>query len=336
MVQNVRTGVWVFAEQRKGKLQEITLEILGGALHLARKLGSPTSAVLMGNHVRDLAEELVTYGANRVYLAEHPLLDLYQSDVYASILADLVVEHKPEILLLGATSIGSDLAPSVAAKVQTGLSAHVVGLDIDEEARLWQMVPGFGRSAMAVIICPDRRPQMATVRRGVLRKPQRKVRGEGEIIRVDVDIDFKDLRTRTLDILEEEALEAPIEEAEVVIAGGWGMREAGGFEMLQELARILGGSVGGTRPAVDEGWIEEERMIGQSGRTVRPRLYIGVGISGQMHHIVGILNSEVIVAINRDPEAPIFEVADLGVVKDLGEILPFLITELKRFKHEQA
>ncbi|NIM45813.1 MAG: electron transfer flavoprotein subunit alpha [Nitrososphaeria archaeon] len=336
MVQNVRTGVWVFAEQRKGKLQEITLEILGGALHLARKLGSPTSAILIGNHVRALAEELVTYGANRVYLAEHPLLDLYQSDVYASILADLVVEHKPEILLLGATSIGSDLAPSVAAKVQTGLSAHVVGLDIDEEARLWQMVPGFGRNTMAIIICPDRRPQMATVRRGVLRKPQRKVRGEGEIIRVDVDIDFKDLRTRTLDILEEKALEAPIEEAEVVIAGGWGMRETGGFEMLQELARILGGSVGGTRPAVDEGWIEEERMIGQSGRTVRPRLYIGVGISGQMHHIVGILNSEVIVVINRDPEAPIFEVADLGVVKDLEEILPFLIKELKRFKHEQA
>ncbi|MFQ5711224.1 MAG: electron transfer flavoprotein subunit alpha/FixB family protein [Candidatus Geothermarchaeales archaeon] len=323
-------GVWIFAEQRRRRLLEITLEVLGGAMELAERLNTETSAILMGLNVGSLAEELLAYGVDKVFLLDHPLLEMYQSDAYAKLLAELVDQHRPEILLMGATSTGEDLAPRVAAKVQTGLSAHIVGLEIDEEKRLRQIVPGFGGNAMVAVVCPFKRPQMATIRAGVLKKPPRKQGERGEILKVDVDLSEKDLRARTLEI-KEETPERPIEEAETVIAGGWGMRAAGGFKMLEDLAAVLGGSIGGTRPAVDEGWIGEDRMIGQSGKTVRPELYIGVGISGQMHHTVGILDSGVIVAVNIDPDAPIFKVADIGVVGDLRRVVPHLIDELRRF-----
>jgi len=323
-------GVWIFAEQRKGKLLEVSLELLGGGKELSNKLGVDLSAILLGHNVSKLAKELIAYGADKAHLVSHPLLELYQSDAYAKVVTDLVNQHKPEILLLGATAIGMDLAPKVAVKLKTGLSAHVVKLEIDEKRRLRQIVPGFGGKVMAVVVCPTCRPQMTTVRPGVFRKPARDESRKGNIVKVDVDITEDDLRARTIQMVEEKPKEKPLEGAEIIVAGGWGMRAVGGFKPVRELAELLGASVGGTRPAVDEDWIVEEQMIGQSGKTVRPKLYIGLGISGEMHHTVGILGSEVIVAVNNDESAPIFQVADLGIVGDVREVLPQLLKEFER------
>jgi len=323
-------GVWIFAEQRKGKLLDVSLELLGGGRELANKLGVDLSAILFGHDVSKLAKELIAYGADNIYLINHPLLEFYQSDAYAKVMTDLVNQHKPEILLVGATAIGMDLAPRVAVKLETGLSAHVVKLEIDEKRQLRQIMPGFGGKVMAVVVCPNRRPQMTTVRPGVFRKPARDESRRGDIVKVEVDITEDDLRARTIQLVEEKPKEKPLEGAEIVVAGGWGMRAVGGFKPVRELAELLGASVGGTRPALDEGWITEEQMIGQSGKTVRPKLYIGLGISGEMHHTVGILDSEVIVAVNNDENAPIFQVADVGIVGDLRDVLPHLLKEFER------
>jgi len=323
-------GVWIFAEQRKGKLLDVSLELLGGGRELANKLGVDLSAILFGHDVSKLAKELIAYGADNIYLINHPLLEFYQSDAYAKVMTDLVNQHKPEILLVGATAIGMDLAPRVAVKLETGLSAHVVKLEIDEKRQLRQIMPGFGGKVMAVVVCPNRRPQMTTVRPGVFRKPARDESRRGDIVKVEVDITEDDLRARTIQLVEEKPKEKPLEGAEIVVAGGWGMRAVGGFKPVRELAELLGASVGGTRPALDEGWIVEEQMIGQSGKTVRPKLYIGLGISGEMHHTVGILDSEVIVAVNNDENAPIFQVADVGIVGDLRDVLPHLLKEFER------
>jgi len=323
-------GVWIFAEQRKGKLLDVSLELLGGGRELANKLGVDLSAILFGHDVSKLAKELIAYGADNIYLISHPLLEFYQSDAYAKVMTDLVNQHKPEILLVGATAIGMDLAPRVAVKLETGLSAHVVKLEIDEKRQLRQIMPGFGGKVMAVVVCPNRRPQMTTVRPGVFRKPARDESRRGDIVKVEVDITEDDLRARTIRMVEEKPREKPLEGAEIVVAGGWGMRAVGGFKPVRELAELLGASVGGTRPALDEGWIVEEQMIGQSGKTVRPKLYIGLGISGEMHHTVGILDSEVIVAVNNDENAPIFQVADVGIVGDLRDVLPHLLKEFER------
>jgi len=323
-------GIWVFAEQRKSKLMEVSLECLGGGKQLAEKLDIDLSAVLIGYNVEELGRELIAYGADNVYMIDHPLLGIYQSDAYAKVTADLIHEHKPEIFLLGATSIGMDLAPTVAAMLNTGLSAHVTGLEVDEKRQLRQIVPGFGGKVMAVVVCPNHRPQMATVRLGVFKKPMRDESRRGNIVKVEVDITEDDLRDKTIRMVEEKPKEKPLEGAEIVVAGGWGMRAVGGFKPVRELAELLGASVGGTRPALDEGWIVEEQMIGQSGKTVRPKLYIGLGISGEMHHTVGILDSEVIVAVNNDENAPIFQVADVGIVGDLREVLPRLLKEFEK------
>jgi len=323
-------GVWAFAEQRKGKLLNVSLELLGGGMEIANKLGVDLTAILIGHNVRKLAKELIAYGADNIHMVSHPLLEFYQSDAYAKVVTDLVNQHNPEILFVGATAVGMDLAPRIAVKLKTGLSAHVVKLEIDEKRHLRQIVPGFGGKVMAVVVCPTHRPQMTTVRPGVFRKPVRDESRRGNIVKVDVDITEDDLRARTIQVVEEKPKEKPLEGAEVVVAGGWGMRAVGGFQPIRELAALLGASVGGTRPSMDEGWISEEQMIGQSGKTIRPKLYIGLGISGEMHHTVGILDSEVIVAVNKDENAPIFQVADLGIVGDLREVLPHLLEEFKR------
>ena len=328
-------GVWVFVEQRKGKLMEVSLECLGGGKQLAEKLDTDLSAVLVGHNIEESARELVTYGVDNVYVVDHPLLGMYQSDAYAKVVSDLICEHKPEILLLGATSIGMDLAPTVAAMINTGLSAHVTWLEVDEKRQLRQIVPGFGGKVMAVVVCPNRRPQMATVRPGVFKKSMRNESRMGNIVKVDVDISEDDLRARTIEMIEEKPNEKPLEGAEIVVAGGWGMRAVGGFKPVRDLAELLGASIGGTRPAVDEGWIVEEQMVGQSGKTIRPKLYIGLGISGEMHHTVGILDSEVIVAVNKDENAPIFQVVDVGIVGDLREILPCLVKEIKKLMEKE-
>jgi electron transfer flavoprotein alpha subunit len=325
-------GVWVFAEQREGTLLEVGFECLNGGKQIAANLGVDLSAIVIGHKIEGLARELIAYGADNVYIIDHPLLEMYQSDAYAKVIANLIHEYKPEIFLLGASSNGMDLAPTVAAMVNTGLSAHITAVEVDEKLQLRQVVPSFGGKVMAVIVCPNHRPQMATIRPGVFSKPKMDDSRNGNLIKVDVNITESDLKAKTIQIVEEKPKEKPLEGAEIVVAVGWGMKAVKGFKSIRKLAALLGASIGGTRPAVDEGWIHEEQMIGQSGKTIRPKLYIGLGISGEMHHTVGILDSEVIVAVNNDENAPIFKMADIGIVGDIRDVLPHLLKELENYK----
>jgi len=331
----VRLELWVYAEQRRGKLVSASLELLGLARGIADKARWALSSVLLGHNVEVLCKELIAHGADRVYLVEHPLLELYQCEPYSRILAKLASEAKPEAILFPHTAVGSDLAPRVAAKLRTGLSAHVVNIELDERRLLRQIVPGFGGSIMAVVLCPERRPQMATIMPGVARKPKPDWSRRGEVIRVEEEVSEEELRARTLELVEEPPEEKPLEEADIVVAGGWGLRSREGFRIVEELAEALSAAVGGTRPALDEGWIKPHQMIGHSGKTIRPKLYIAIGISGEMHHTVGILDSGVIVAVNNDPSAPIFEVCDYGVVGDAFEVIPRLTSMLRELRGAQ-
>jgi len=323
--------VWVIAEQRLGELMSVSFELLGKGAELARQLKVRLAAVLLGDKVRPLTRELVCYGADRVYLGQDPRLRLYQSELYADLIAKLVNTHKPEIVLIGATSIGRDLAARVAAKLRTGLTAHCVERHVShgdsEKPCLVQVVAGWGGNLMVNISCPLRRPQIATVRPGVMTRRDWEER-EGEIVDVALDVQ-QELRAETLEMVQEETTGVALEEAEVVVAGGWGLLSAGGFEPVEELAKALGGAVAGTRPAVDSGWVPEERMIGQSGRTVSPKLFISVGASGAPQFTTGFLGAKVVLAIDQNPSAPIFDMADIGLVGDLCDILPCLVTELK-------
>lgn len=323
-------GVWVFAEQRKRKLQDVGLELLGQGAKLAHKLDTELGAIVIGYRVRALAQELTDWGADKVYLADSPALEVYRSEPYMRVLERAVVEHKPEILLFGATAIGTDLAPRLAARLGTGLTADCIELDIDEEGRLVQTVPAFGGSLMAKVICPNHRPQMATVRPGVMEKPQRETRPA-----VVEDLATKDaeqgvaVRVVETVVMPQEAGVA-LEKAEVVIGGGAGVGSPQNWELVVRLAHALGGAVGATRPAADEGWASEEQMVGQSGKVIRPQLYIAIGISGAIQHMVGVQESKIIVAINNDPTAPIFKEADIGLVADFREIVPGLIEEIEK------
>jgi electron transfer flavoprotein alpha subunit len=327
-------GVWVVAEQRRKRLMDVSAELLGGARQLSNKLETELAAVLLGYQIEDLAKELILHGADKVYLVDAPQLELYQSDIYPKILTDLVRQRRPEILLLGATAIGRDLAARAAANLRTGLTADCVNLSINSERLLVQTIPGFGGNVMVNRLCPNHRPQMATVRPGVMERCPRNESRTGEILKVEVHVEESDIKSRTVQMIEEETQEAPLERADIIVAGGSGVRSIENFQLLQELAQVLGGATGGTRPAVDKGWIPDERMIGQSGKTVHPRLYIGAGISGAMQHMVGIRDSKIIVAINNDAQAPIFGVADFGIVGDLCEILPCLIADFKEGLHK--
>jgi len=319
--------VWIFAEHHSGSLLEVTFEILGKGREIADKLKGSLSAILMGRDLEEMTQELIDFGVDCVYLLEglHP--NLYPGQEMVGILCDLIKKCSPDILLMGATSIGAELAPKVAAKLNTGLSAHCIDLDVDEKGHLLQIVPAFGGGVLATITCPDQKPQMATVKSGVLRAGSRGTRN-GRTVQEKI-LGNGESGIKILETFKEEIAEIPLEKAEVVIAGGWG---AGGKEQwlqLEELATLLKGAVGATRPPVDEGWAREFQMIGQSGKTVRPKLYIGFGISGVMHHMVGIQDSDFIIAVNSDPEAEIFRMCDFGVEGDLKEILPFLIQKIK-------
>ena len=322
-------ALWVFAEQRQGRLQPVSLEILGRGRELADRHGLPLEAILAGHGVEALAGELFAVGADTVYLADHPLLASYSVDAYAAVLVQLAQEHRPDILLLGHTAIGRDLAPVVAAHLSTGLSAHVTGLELDDRGLLRQIVPAWGGRGMCAILCPQARPQMATVRPGVLPRPARKPGRAGRLVRVAVQLSPEAIRTRPLEFVPQETTTQPLTEAEIVVAGGAGLGDREGWRLLERLAQVLGAAVGGTRPPLDQGWIAEGQMIGQSGVTVRPRLYIGVGISGEMQHTVGIRDAGVVVAINCDPRARIFQEADFGIVGDARQVLPLLIAALE-------
>ena len=334
MKSNCRESVWIFAEQRHAKLMGSSLEILGGGRKIADKLNTMLAAVLFGYGVENLAKELIAYGADKIYVADNSLLSVYQSEAYSTILADLIRQSNPEILLLSATAIGRDLAPTVAAKVRTGLTADCVELDVNEQRQLLQIVPAFGGNVMATIICPKHKPQMATVRPGVMKSLDRDESRHGEVTKVSTSIRKEDMQIRIVEVVTEKPRVLPIEGADVVVAGGWGVGSTENWKLIEELAEVLGGAVGASRPAVDEKWALEDQMIGVGGKTVRPKLYIGAGISGALQHTVGIQDSKVIVAINKDPNAPIFKGADFGIIGDLCEIIPCLVNEIKKL-HEK-
>jgi electron transfer flavoprotein alpha subunit len=321
--------IWVFIEQRQSVIHEVGLELLGKARELADPVGARVAALLLGAGVLPLADTLISFGADMVLVADHPALEPYRLLPYTQVLAEACRARQPDIMLFGATSLGVELAPRLAARLKTGLSAHCIDLQLDADGHLLQLVPGWGGGVLATIKTPEHRPQMATVRPGVMKKPQPAPRS-GQVIPLTPGEDLDLSGPRVLEVHREEPQELPLETAEVVVAGGFGVGGPEGWKRLEELAGLLGGAVGATRPPVDEGWASEEQMIGQSGKTVRPRLYIGVGISGMSHHVVGMDEAEFVVAINTDPQAAIFEVADLAIVGDQREIIPLLLKELRK------
>ena len=321
--------IWVFMEQRRGVLHDVSLELLGKARELAEAAGGKVAALLLGSGVAPLTAGIIAHGADRVLVAEDPGLEPYCLLPYTAVLAQACREYEPAILLFGATALGVELAPRLAARLNTGLSAHCIDLQLDADGLLLQMVPGWGGGVVATIKCPGHRPQMATVMPGVMKKAEPAQRS-GEVVNLVIPPDLDVSGPRVLEVHREAPQARPLEKAEVVVAGGFGIGGPEGWKLLEELAELLGGAVGATRPPVDEGWAQEEQMIGTSGKTVRPRLYIGAGISGMAHHVVGMDASETVVAINTNPQAPIFEVADLCLVGDFREIIPPLLAELRQ------
>lgn len=325
-------GVWVFAEQHKGGIASVALELLGEGRKLADKKNTRLSAVFLGHGVRDKAKELIAYGADIVYVADDPALKDFNDDSYAAVLTTLAKRHKPEIILAGATAIGRSFFPKVASALSTGLTADCTVLDIDgETGHLHQTRPAFGGNIMATIVTPNHRPQMATVRHKVMKPAPRNDSRTGDIIEVKFNQSGA-LRTRVIKTVEELCETVNICEADIIVAGGRGLGSAGNFQLLEDLAKLLGGAVAATRGAVDEGWIPYSHQVGQTGKTVCPKLYIACGISGAIQHVAGMQSSEVIIAINKDPDAPIFSVATYGIVGDVHEVLPIMIRKIREMR----
>ncbi|MEA1959668.1 MAG: FAD-binding protein, partial [Chloroflexota bacterium] len=324
------SGVWVFAEQRDGKLKSVSHELVSEGRKLADKLGVELSAVCIGHNV-DGADGLAAYGADKIYMIDDAALADHQEDYYTAALVDLIEKYKPEILLAGATAMGRSFIPRVASILYTGLTADCTGLDIDPDTRLLlQTRPTFGGNVMATIICQAKRPQMATVRPHVFKMAASDAGRRGETIRVAFDKEAVTARTRLLNFVEDLTEKVKIDDADIIVSGGRGLGDPKNFTMIEDLARVLNAAVGSSRPPIDDGWIPYSHQVGQTGKTVCPRLYIACGISGAVQHLAGMQTADVIVAINEDPTAPIFEVATYGLVGDLFEIVPMLTERLKR------
>lgn len=324
--------VWVFVEKKNNQIKGVSFELLGKAKQLSQKLKEKTGAVLLGDDVAPFCKELAVYGADKIYLAQHPSLGEYNTDIYSSIIAGLVSKYKPSIVLYPATKMGRDLAPRLAALLETGLTADCTGLDI-KDGQLLQSRPAFGGNIMADIICPGRRPQMATVRPNVIKKLSPENEKEPLVINIPVQPKFEGIRAvvkESLKTLQDE--EKSIEETNVIVSGGRGLGSKDNFKLLEELAKVTGGAVGASRAAVELGWRPKSCQVGQSGKTVSPDVYVAVGISGAIQHLVGMRESKIIVAVNKDPEAPIFNVADYGIVGDLHKVVPVLTEEFQRAK----
>ncbi|OGW84952.1 MAG: electron transfer flavoprotein subunit alpha [Omnitrophica bacterium RIFCSPLOWO2_01_FULL_45_10] len=322
--------VWVFCEQKKGKIQTIAFELLGEGKRLAKKLGVKLCAVILGDGLSSSAEELSSRGADKIYLIEAQQLKSYQDEPYTNILVELIKEYKPEVILCGATTIGRSLISRVAVRIDAGLTADCTGLDIDEEKRLLlQTRPAFGGNIMATIITPNHRPQMATVRHKVMKEADVDRSKRAEVIKKNYPDNFLKSRTKILDIVEEIEETINLAEADIIVSGGRGVGGGENFSIIKELAKALGGAVGASRSAVDAGWMPYSHQVGQTGKTVCPKLYIACGISGQIQHLIGMQSSKVIVAVNKDPDAPIFKVATYGIVGDLFEVVPALAKEFR-------
>ena len=329
--------IYVVVEQVDGVVQKVGIELIGIASKLAADLGQEVVAVLLGKEVKGLAENLIHHGANKVICVEDPILEHYATEPYTKALNAIVEAKKPEIVLYGATSIGRDLAPRVSARVHTGLTADCTKLEIDPETKLLLMTrPAFGGNIMATIVCKEFRPQMATVRPGVMQALPTDTSRTGEVELFKVEFTDADMNIKIREVIKEKHAKVDITEAKVLVSGGRGIGNAEYFDVLKELADELGGLVTSSRANVDAGWIGRERQVGQTGKTVRPDLYMACGISGAIQHLAGMEDSEFIVAINKDAQAPIFDVADLGVVGDLHKIMPILIEKVRTLKAEKA
>jgi len=344
--------VWVFTEQRDGKLMNVALELLGEGYRLSREISSDTKvcAFLIGGNVEHLIKELYAYGADKVYIIDDPLLEKYTTDGYAKVLTDAIKEYKPEIVLFGATHIGRDLAPRVAARLDTGLTADCTRLDVntgnyidyldkyttlntagmdrnDENKNLKQTRPAFGGNLMATIVCPAHRPQMSTVRPGVMDKRERDDKATGELVAVNFKLSKEDIHTNVVEVVKAAKELVSLTDAQIICSGGRGLGDASGFDLIRQFAEKVGGVVASSRAGVDAGWIDHSHQVGQTGTTVKPNIYFACGISGAIQHLAGMQSSDIIIAINKDPEASIFEVADYGIVGDLYKVIPEIIAK---------
>lgn len=328
-------GVWIFAEQRGGVLQKVALEILAKGRELADELGEELCAVLLGKDICHLAGDLFAHGADRVIAAEHELLKHYTTDAYTKVACELANERKPEIFIIGATNIGRDLGPRLAARLETGLTADCTGLALEEGTNHMLMTrPAFGGNLMATIVCENHRPQMSTVRPGVFEIPRECRPGKGVLDQVEVSLGQEDIRT-TIDEIKKAAKHiVDIGEAKILVSGGRGMGAKENFSILRELAEELDGVVTGSRAAVDSGWIEKAYQVGQTGKTVRPQLYIACGISGAIQHLAGMQESDYIIAINKQVDAPIMKIANTAIVGDLHKVVPELIAQVREIKND--
>lgn len=334
--------VYVLAEQRDGVIQKVGIELIGKATELAADLGQQVVAVLLGSGIKEKADVLIKHGANKVVVVDDPMLAEYVTEPYTKALYEVIKKCDPEIVLFGASSIGRDLAPRVSARVHTGLTADCTKLDIGTidampDTKLLLMTrPAFGGNIMATIVCKDFRPQMATVRPGVMKALPRDEAKKGEIEEIKVDFTAADMNVTIKEVVKGDKKSVDITEAKILISGGRGIGSADFFGKLQDLADVLGGVVSSSRANVDAGWIEKDRQVGQTGKTVRPDLYMACGISGAIQHVAGMESSEYIVAINMNDTAPIFDVADLGIVGDVKAIIPKLTEAIAKRKAEKA
>ncbi len=323
------SGVWIFAEQRKGIIQSITYELIGEGQKLAKTINEEVCAVLIGSNIQSCAEELLHYGLNKIYVVDSPELENFQDDSYSKTLAKLAKKYKPNILLCGATNLGRSFFPQVAVKLQTGLTADCTGFSIEENTKnLFQTRPAFGGNIFATIATRKHRPQMATVRHKVMKQAPYSEAKSGEIIIEKIDGAEIKSRTKFLKGIEELEATVNLAEADIIVSGGRGLQDPKNFKLIEDLAKAIGGAVGASRAAVDAGWIPYSHQVGQTGKTVCPKLYIACGISGAIQHLVGMSSSDVIIAINKDPEAPIFKIASYGLVGDLFEVVPALTKKI--------
>jgi len=323
-------GVWVFIEQNDGKIEGVSLELLGAGRKLADKLDVPLSGVLLGYEIKSLCQEVIAYGADQVYVIDHEVMKDYRTESYMKAVINLAEKYKPEIFLYGATSNGKDLASAVATDLSTGLTADTTMLDVEVDKRLLEASrPAFGGNIMATILCKKHRPQMATVRPKVMKALEPDPDRQGEVIEEAITLSEDDMRTKVIKIVKDVTKKVNLADAHVVVAGGKGMGDLQNFQLIHDLADAIGATVGGTRDVVEAGWLPHEQQVGQTGETITPKVYFAIGISGAIQHVVGMKNSEFIIAINKDPDAPIFDVATYGIVGDALEIVPKLIKELK-------
>ncbi|CEG26611.1 electron transfer flavoprotein subunit alpha/FixB family protein [Bacillus sp. B-jedd] len=330
-------GVWVFIEVTDGEIEGVSLELLGAGRKLADKLDVSLAGVLMGEGIKQLASKVIAYGADEVYVIDHPVMKDYRTESYMKGVIMLAEKYKPEIFLYGATPNGKDLASAVATDLNTGLTADTTMLDIDLENRLFEASrPAFGGNIMATILCKKHRPQMATVRPKVMKALEPDSGRAGRIIEEKIALSEEDMRTKVLKIVKDVTSKANLADAHVIVCGGKGMGDLQNFQMLYDLADAIGATVGGTRDVVEAGWLPHHLQIGQTGETVTPKIYFAIGLSGAIQHVVGMKNSEIIIAINKDPNAPIFDVATYGIVGDALEIVPKLTEQFKQIQSSKG